>query len=218
MQVPDPNESWRIRWSGLILVVGSAQFALAMVMVQLFYPGYSDLLNPISDLGNSMLSPLAWLYNASIIATGVAGLLAMYYMVSAFPRRLSRHVAFGFFAIGNVGLILLGIFPENTTILGGWAHSLAGQLAFPSYAVSIILMMLAMRHEQSWKNYGWFTLTLGFLSLVAVLIYGFQSNLGLGAGGMERLFLGADLVWLLVIGIRLFRLPTIGSYPKRNAV
>ena len=185
------------------MVVGSTQFILAMIVVQLFYAGYSDTLNPISDLGNSNLSPIAWLYNVCIAATGVAGLVATFLIASILPRIRIRFVGLGFFTLGNIGLILLGLFPENTAVLGGFAHSLAGQTAFPGYAVAIIAIAFTVRNDPRWKNDPLYSVTLGLVSLVAVLLYGSGMYFGIGPGGMERIFLAADLTWLIVFGLRL---------------
>jgi hypothetical membrane protein len=196
----------RTYWGGLTLVVGCIQFVLTMIVVQLFYAGYSDTLNPISDLGNSNLSSVAWLYNISIATTGVAGLVATFLMVSVLPRTRIRFVAVGFFSLGNIGLILLGLFPENTLVLGGFAHSLAGQIAFPGYAVAIIAIAFSIRNDPRWKNYGLYSFTLGLVSFVSVSLYGSGTYIGVGPGGMERIFLAADLTWLTLFGLRLIRL------------
>lgn len=196
----------RAYWGGLTLVVGCIQFVLAMIVVQLFYAGYSDTLNPISDLGNSNLTSIAWLYNASIATTGVAGLLATFLITSALPRTRIRFVGLGFFSLGNIGLILLGLFPENTTVLGGFAHSLAGQMAFPGYAVAIIAMGFIMRSDPRWKNYSLYNFALGAVSFIAVFLYGSGIYSGVGPGGMERIFLAADLTWLIIFGLRVLRL------------
>ena len=67
-QKQSSTQQIKARWGGLLLVVGAVQFVLAMIIVQLTYPGYSDIENHVSDLGNPNLSPLALLYNASITA------------------------------------------------------------------------------------------------------------------------------------------------------
>jgi hypothetical membrane protein len=195
----------RTYWGGLTLVVGSIQFVLAMILVQLLYSGYSDTLNPISDLGNSNLSQIAWLYNLSIATTGVAGLVATFLIASMLPRTRIRFVGLGFLSLGNIGLILLGLFPENTIVLGGFAHSLAGQVAFPGYAVAIIAIAFSIRNDPRWKNYALYSFTLGLVSFVAVLLYGTGIYFGVGPGGMERIFLAADLTWLILFGLRLIR-------------
>ncbi len=206
----------RPHWGGLTLVVGCIQFVLAMIVVQLFYAGYSDTLNPISDLGNSNLSPLARLYNVSIATTGVAGLIATFLIASVLPKTRIRFVVLGLFSLGNIGLILLGLFPENTTVLGGFAHSLAGQLAFPGYAVAILAIALIIRNDPRWKNDALYSFTLGLVSFVTVVLYGAGIYSGVGPGGMERIFLAADLMWLVIFGLRLIR-PTRARQSNRNS-
>jgi hypothetical membrane protein len=203
----------RARQAGAALLIGSVQFILAMIAVQLKYPGYNDLNNYISDLGNSTLSPWAGVFNASVIVLGLLTLLAAYLLLAAFNRRFSRTLGLGFLLIAGIGAILVGVFPENSTALGGHMHSVASDIAFIASGLALLNLPAAMLRDTRWDGYRAFTGLLGLITLVAVVLFATGDWGVLGRGGMERLVVAPILLWFIVVGIHLLTLPTYQRVP-----
>jgi hypothetical membrane protein len=200
------------RRAGGVLLLGSVQFVVAMIVVQLKYPGYSDIGNSISDLGGPH-SPWAVVVNASVIVLGLLSILAAYLLLSAFNRRLSRTLGLGFLGIAGIGAILVGIFPENSTALNGHMHGIAADLAFIASGLALIILPLAMLRDTRWDGYRAFTFLLGVITLVAIVLYSTKVWGPLGLGGMERLIVAPILLWAIVVGIHLLTLPTYQRVP-----
>jgi hypothetical membrane protein len=200
------------RRAGGVLLVGSVQFVIAMIAVQLKYPGYSDFGNYISDLGGAH-SPWAAVFNGSVIVLGLLTILGAYLLLSAFNRRLSRTLGIGLLGISGIGAILVGIFPENSTALGGHMHTIAAFLAFIASGLALLILPAAMLRDTRWDGYRAFTFLLGIITLVAIGLYATSKWGALGPGGVERLIVAPILLWLIVVGIHLLSLPVYQRVP-----
>ena len=202
----------RARQAGAVLVVGSLQFIVAMIVVQAKYPGYSDISNYISDLGGAH-SPWAVVFNVSVLLLGLLTLLSVYLLLSAFNARLTRTLGLGFLAIAGIGAVGVGLFPENSTALGGHAHGLFADVAFIASGLGLLILPAAMLRDTRWDGYRGFTFLLGIITLVAIVLFSAGAVGPLGVGGMERLIVAPILLWSLVVGAHLLSLPTYERVP-----
>ena len=202
----------RARQAGAVLLLGSVQFIVAMIAVQLEYPGYSDLTNYISDLGGAH-SPWAVVFNASVIVLGLLTLLASYLLLSAFGKRFSRTLGLGLLAITGIGAVMVGVFPETTPYLNGNLHTISADIAFVGAGLALINLPGAMLRDTRWEGYRAFTFLMGVVTLVAIVLYRSSIWGALGPGGMERLIVAPILLWAIVVGIHLLSLPTYQRVP-----
>lgn len=193
------------RFGGGVLAFGSVQFVVAMVVVQLYYPHYSDTANYISDLGSSS-SPWAWLFNDSVRFLGVLAILGALLVRSAFASKTTAHLGLGALVVAGVGGILVGTFPENSTWPFSGIHSAVSLLAFAGSGVALLLLALAMSRDTRWQGLRAYTFLSGVLTIVALVLFATGRYLGLGPGGMERLILAPILLWAVVAGVHLARL------------
>ena len=96
--------------AGTLLLVGGAQFVIALIIAEAIYPGYSVASNYISDLG--VWSNSALVFNSSIIIFGLTVLASSYFINKQFKNRTIAV----FFALAGAGSLGVGVFPENTFI------------------------------------------------------------------------------------------------------
>jgi hypothetical membrane protein len=203
------------RWGGALFALGSFQFVLAMIVVQLAYPNYSDAANYISDLGNATLSPLAWLFNDSIRVLGGLGILGAALLGSAFESRATAHAGRLFLVLASVGAFLVGTYPEGSPELGGGIHGDASALTFLSAAVALILLGVAMSGDRRWSGYGAYTFLSGLVTYVGIIGSAINSDPGT-FGAWERVIVAPILAWGILAGIRLVRLPAVPPSPIRG--
>jgi hypothetical membrane protein len=208
-------------------VVGVLQFIVAMIVVQLAWsnPSYSLTQNYISDLGaihcgtfasRDVCSPLHLVFDGSIVVLGALLILGVLLLPTAFPSRSSRRVGLGLLVIAGIGAIGVGLSPEdyNLTI-----HSISALLSFVGGGLGLIVLGFAMFRDTRWDGYRAFSILSGLVALVALGLFvggayhwgGFWSDWGVG--GMERLVVAPVLLWALVVGIHLLRIP---SYAPRQ--
>jgi hypothetical membrane protein len=170
--------------AGTLLFVGAAQFLVAMIVAEALYPGYSVSGNWISDLG---VGPTAALFNSSVSLFGILAVVGSYFLF----RASKDHLLPALLALSGLGAMGVGIFPETT----GMPHIAAATLAFIFGALAAIA---AYRIERPPLSY--FSVILGISSLTAMVLLHFQSYLGIGFGGMERMIVYPILLWTVGFG------------------
>ncbi|MCI4319042.1 MAG: DUF998 domain-containing protein [Thermoplasmata archaeon] len=193
------------RFGGLLFLLGSLQFVIAMIVVQAMYPAYTDFGNYVSDLGSSH-SPWAWLFNDAIRLLGVLGFLGTLFIRSAIPARLSGRVGLGFLLIASIGAFLVGSFPEGSPELGGNVHSVVSAVTFIGSGLGLLALGPAMLRDTRWEGFRGYTFLSGIVTLVALVLFFAGAYPGLGPGGMERIIIAPILLWAIVAGAHLLRL------------
>jgi hypothetical membrane protein len=205
-----------VRHGAILWVVGAVQFVLAMAVTQLGWsgPAYSLRLNYISDLGATncadwmgrwVCSPWHVVFDASAVLLGVLVILGAILLRTAFPPRTTRTVGLLLLTLAGIGAIGVGLFPENLHLP---IHQLVALLAFLAGNLTLIVLGVAMFRDTRWDGYRAFSMILGLIGLVALGLFVGHAWGALGPGGLERLVVAPVLLWLLVTGIHLIRIPT----------
>jgi hypothetical membrane protein len=205
-----------VRHGAILWVIASVQFILAMAITQAGWTGstYSLRTNYISDLGATgcgtwggrwVCSPWHDVFDVSIILLGILLILGAILVRSAFPPRGTRTVGLGMFWIAAVGAMMVGLSPENVNLT---VHSTGATIAFLLGNLSLLVLGVAMFRDTRWDGYRAFTMLLGLIGLIAFVLFLVGTYGPLGVGGMERLIVAPLLLWLIVAGIHLWRIPT----------
>jgi hypothetical membrane protein len=223
-----------VRHGAYLLVIGAVQFVLGMAITQIGYgSSYSLTQNYISDLGamycgtftasgplgggtHSACSPWHLVFNISIIVLGLLLVLSILLIRTAFPARRSRTIGLALLALSGLGAIGVGLSPEDVNIT---VHSLSAFLAFAGSGFALIVLGFAMFRDTRWDGFRAYTVLSGLVVLVALVLFATQTYLGLGVGGMERLVVAPVLLWAIVVGTHLARIPTFAprAFPKGTA-
>jgi len=199
-----------VRWGGLLIAVGAIQFAVANAWVQSRYAGYSLLTNYISDLGNTSTSPLPAVFNVSIIVLGVFAFLGILLAWGGFPRGGPRVVGLFLLLIASIAAILVGLYPEN---VNGTVHDTASLLVFLPAGLALVIVSSGMKPGTMWFGYRAFSLILGLVVLLSLAYYAPTQayNTTWDPGLIERLIVYPILLWAVVVGIHLARLPRFSA-------
>jgi hypothetical membrane protein len=206
-----------VHHGAILLVVGALVFVAAMIITQVGYgASYSLKDNYISDLGAAK-SPWHLVFNVGIIVMGLLVVLAVFLLRTAFSVRRSRTVGLALFALMGIGSIGVGLSPEDYNIT---VHSICALVAFLGGSVGLMALGLAMFRDTRWDGFRGYTLLSGLVSLVALILFLSHVYVGIGVGGMERLIVAPVLLWSLVAGTHLARIPTFAprTIPKGTAV
>jgi hypothetical membrane protein len=177
------------KFAGAALFVGVVQFALAMLLAEFLYPGYSVSGNAISDLGATcsngacqILQPTSTIFNLSIIIAGVLVLVSGFYL----RRAVRAKILVACILIAGAAMIGVGVFPETF----GVVHGIVSLITFLFISFAAIS---AYKIERAPLSY--FSVLLGIISLVATGLFTGGVYLGLGEGGMERMIVYPVLLW-----------------------
>lgn len=196
---------------GAILYISSIQyFIIQFIVARKFAPSYSLTQNTISDLGNTscgwyrhMLVCSQWphLMDISFIVLGVTMIIGSILLFYSSVKTKLSFIGFSFMALSGLGSIIVGFFPENTVAT---LHILGATLIFLIGNIAIILIGLSKRLSLSFRYYSLIT---GLLTLIALVFFISNTYLGIGEGGMERIVVYPQTIWLIVFGInRVYRI------------
>lgn len=204
-----------IRAGAIAWIVAVQFFVTQVVVASAWSRPFSLRLDYISDLGNTacgpypagstnlVCSPWHAAMNLSFVVLGITMIVGARLTRSVFPAGWVRSVAASLFAMAGVGVILVGIYPENTDnarhVVGAGVNFVAGNIAMIIYGLA--LAQQPERHRALMQ----FSLVTGTLGLLATLLFVTGQFLGLGLGGMERVAAYPMTVWQIVAGIALLR-------------
>lgn len=176
----------KTKYGGLLLLIGSVQFILAMLIAERLYQGYSVTDNYISDLG---VGTTAIIFNTSVIILGVLTIIASILLINKLGLR------FILLFITGIGALGVGLFPETY----GFIHSIFALLAFLFGGLTGISMYNKLKSQARGVS-----LFLGAITIIALVLYMNKTYLGLGRGGMERVIVYPELLWSIIFGIYFF--------------
>jgi len=182
--------------SGALIFVGAAQLTVAITVAEAFYPTYSVSQNYISDLGATcratcqVVQPAAMIFNSSVFLLGVFGILGALSLWRGFRNRILSI----FLALASFGAMGVGLFPETA----GPIHHIFSLITFVFAGLSAIA---SYRTERAPLSY--FSIMLGAMTLVSLILYISNVFLGLGPGGMERMIVYPALIWAMSFGAQL---------------
>jgi hypothetical membrane protein len=181
--------------AGTLLLVGSFQFVIALVVAEAIYPNYSTSANYISDLG-VWGKPSAAIFNISIVLFGLLNLVSSYFIKKHF--RLGK-IAY-WFSLAALGTLFVGLFPENTLLVNGFPliHGIAALLAFIAGGAAAVAA-----YTYTKTPFKIISIILGAATLVAFVLFVTTTDsgyLGLSVGGMERMISYPTLLWTLSLG------------------
>jgi hypothetical membrane protein len=174
--------------AGAFIFVGSAQFIIALIVAEAFYPGYSVAQNYISDLGATcraacqIVQPTSMIFNSSVTLLGLLAIVASYFVQRGFRSRVFTFLV----VMTGLGATGIGVFPETAGVI----HLIVSLITFVFAGLSAILSCRVQKAPLAY-----FSVVLGVMTLVALGLSVSNAFLGLGPGGMERMIVYPVLIW-----------------------
>lgn len=170
--------------AGTLLFFGSVQFLLLLVIAEALYPGYSVSKNYISNLG---VGPTALIFNSSVFLLGVLAAASAY-----FVQRTFNFTFFSvFLTLTGIGAMGVGLLTEDA----GDIIFIASLITYVFGGLSAIVSYKLLKSPLSY-----FSVLLGALSFVALVLFTSGIYLGLGVGGMQRVVAYPVLLWAVGFG------------------
>jgi hypothetical membrane protein len=190
--------------SGVAIFVGAIQFGVLLIVSETIYSAngyaYSVSTNYVSDLGatcpssgSCYIPPSALLFDSSIAILGLLILLGAYFLHGAFKWMPATVLI----ALTGVGALGVGLAPETTGI---W-HGIFSLMVFLFAGLSAIVTYRFQKRPMSY-----FSVLLGVMTLIALVLFVLDVYLDLGPGGMERMIVYPPLLWAIGFGGHLMAL------------
>lgn len=159
---------------------------LLIHLAEFLYPGYSVSDNYISDLGVGPM-PSSAIFAASVVLFGAIALLA----ATLFRQENKKSLLWVFLALSGIGAIGVGVFNINYPLI----HRPSALLAFLFGNLAAVYSYKMVRPPLSHMF-----AVLGLVGLSALALFGTETYLGLGVGGMERMILYPTMFWAIAFG------------------
>jgi hypothetical membrane protein len=220
-----------VRWIGkthdahpslgpVIFTVAALYFLIQLIVAWVFIPSYSLVSNSISDLGvttcgsygsPAICSPRWWLMDyVGFLVLGLVMVVGSALLYHEFTERVPRErraamFGFGLIALGGLGSILVGFFPENENRT---MHVIGAFLAIAIGNVAILVLGAVLTLPESMRRS---MLMFSSLALAAVLCFASHRSFGIGRGTMERIAAYPVSIWLITFGLYIWRFN-----PKRS--
>jgi hypothetical membrane protein len=182
--------------AGVAVFVGAVQYGILLIVAEIYYPNYNVSTNAISDLGANCPSgggacvisqPSANIINSSIVLFGLLIFVGAYFL----HKEFHRSPATAMIVLAGIGAVGVGLFPETTGI---W-HSIFSLIVF---LLAGLTALVTARFQR--KPMFYFSIVLGLITLVALVLRVGGNDLGLGSGGMERMIVYPVLLWAIGFG------------------
>jgi len=180
--------------AGVAIFAGAAQYSIGLILAEIYYPNYNVSTNAVSDLGATCTTsgcvinqPSSTIFNSSVVLLGLLVLVGAYFLQRAFHWK----PAAAMIALAGIGAVGVGLFPETT---GVW-HGLFSLIVFLFAGLSAVVTARFQKKPMSY-----FSIILGFATLVALVLYVGGNYFGLGSGGMERMVVYPVLVATIAFG------------------
>ena len=186
--------------AGSLLFIGAVLCVLGIIVAEALYTGYSTSENYISDLG---VGPSSLIFNSSLFLLGVLTVGGAYFIQRAFDFRLFSIFA----AITGVGAMGVGLFTEDA----GVVHAVFSFITFLFAGLSTI-----MSYKLQKPPFSHFSVILGVVVLLALVLFASGTFLGLGKGGMERMIAYTALLWAIGFGGHLISYSSDTSTAKKS--
>jgi len=170
--------------AGVLFFIAATQYVLGVIIAEALHPGYSISTNYMSDLG---IGQYAMIFNASVFLLGLFIIVGTYFLQRAFNVKILT-VLLILLALGYMGV---GIFTENSETM----HFIAALLVFIFGGLSAIYSYKLMK-----LPFSLISVILGLMTLSAMVLFGVNQYLGLGAGGMQRMVVYPILIWIIGFG------------------
>ena len=176
------------------MFVGAAQLLVGMLLAETLCPGYSISANHISDLGaycngvypNAgvwvIYQPKSNIFNSFVFLLGVLLVISAYLLWH--PQKMKIFSIL--ILLTGIGAMGVGVFPETNPV----AHEITSDVAFLFAGLSAIW---GYRLTMSLISY--FSVILGVVNLVAIVLFTANVLFGLGVGGMEMMVVYPVIVW-----------------------
>lgn len=189
----------------LIAVGGVVLYLLIDVLLAFLRPDLSLLHRAESDYG---VGPYSWLMDLNFLLRGALSLAlaAALLRVAAGSNRLRVGVAF--LAVWGVGSGILAFFPDDPpgypVTAAGQVHLAVAFIAFLSAVIGTIVLSVEGRHFAQLRPLHPWLLVVSVAAVIPLALLGHtQFRPHTLAGLYERAFLALELLWILIVGLRL---------------
>jgi hypothetical membrane protein len=190
-----------------LTVAGVVVYVAIDVLLAFLRPAYSLLYNAESDYGRG---PWYWVMDINFLlrcALSLAIAAALYKVARLDGRTRGGLALLVTWAICSGLLAFFADNPEGTPLTGsGVVHLVLAFIAFTCITIGTILISASLMSDPAWRPAAPVLLAISIAGALAYLLLGSATKHHHAPGGLyERIFLGLELLWIVVAAIAIAR-------------
>jgi hypothetical protein len=190
----------------LIAVAGVLLYVFIDILLAFLRPDVNLIHNAESDYG---VGPYSWLMDLNFLLRCALSLAAAGAILGQTSTGGRLRLGTGFLVAWGVGSGILAIFPDNPSgtplTTSGTVHLSIAFLAFSCVVIGTIVLSVKFRLVPQLRQVAPFLLFISIAAVIPLMLLGHSDfRPGTLAGLYERIFLGLELFWILVVGTRIF--------------
>jgi hypothetical membrane protein len=198
-----------------LTLAGVAVYLAIDVLLAFLRPGYSLVYNAESDYGRG---PWYWVMDINFLlrcALSLAVAAALYRVIRVDGRSRAGLVLLVTWAVCSGLLAFFADNPEGTpTTASGIVHLILGFIAFTCITIGTILISASLMPDPAWRPAAPVLLAISIAGAVAYLLpYVPHKHYHAPGGLYERIFLGLELLWIVVGAIVIARRTQLPGQP-----
>jgi hypothetical membrane protein len=199
--------SSRAKLLARLALAGVAVYVAIDVLLAFLRPAYSLIYNAESDYGRG---PWYWVMDINFLlrcALSLAIAAALYRVVRPDGRTRAGLALLVTWAICSGLLAFFADDPEGTPQYGsGIVHLILAFIAFTCITIGTILISASLMSDPAWRPAAPILLAISVAGALAYLLLGAAAKHHHAAGGFyERIFLGLELLWIVVVAVAIAR-------------
>jgi hypothetical membrane protein len=185
------------------------------ILLAFLRPDVNLLHNAESDYG---VGPYSWLMDINFLLRGGLSLAAAGAILKQTSSGGRLRLGIGFLVAWGVGSGILAFLPDNPSgtpvTASGVVHLSVAFLAFICAVIGTIVLSVKFRLVPQLRQVSPLLIVISIAAAVSLLLLGHTDfRAGTLAGLYERIFLGLELVWILVVGARIFESASRPPHP-----
>ena len=196
-----------VRIGALAAIGGPLLYAAVVGVTGYLTPGYDPMTQWISELGATG-ALYADLFN--VLGPGIFGLLSVVFAAGFWRALKGGPLAFAAAAlvtIAGIAGILEGVFPCDPgcipVTMTGSLHLTLGLVPLLGMLAAMEIFAFIVRKDPGWPRFFAFSHIMVTLTIIFALAF---SSGALFDGLYQRVMIGAILVWVMAVGVRMWRL------------
>ncbi len=197
-----------VRLALAITVVGIAVYVGLDIVVQLLPPHYNPITQAESDLG---VGPYGWLMDLNFAVRGTLSLALVYALYRVWPGVDRPRAGLALIGLWGAGAFVLATNPTDVSgpvTVHGAIHDATAALAFLCVALGERWVASSLPSHPPWDRVRSAARPLADLTVAALVVLFVGTLVPRVAdhafGLLERVFLGAALLWMLVVALELW--------------
>jgi hypothetical membrane protein len=201
------------QFGALCGIIGPLIGFLLLSIAIIISPWFNWVTNALSDLGHPAMiggingipgiNPVAPIFNSSLILTGIAGIIFGIHLTFYFRQnKCLLGLIGGLVFILSMGMLAaVGVFHEGILI----PHIIAALVYFVGLVISTLLVGIPLTFRASPRKEGILTSAIGIVVTITTVAWFLDLLPWPGAALPEIMLVISGYIWILVVGIRLYR-------------